>query len=125
MAQLLAMTEGQEILVTLRANLVGKDYIWRWETETTPADSSAKIHFRQSTFEGADVSLQLLRRHATDYVPVLTEEGRADRFLLEAMDGSASLEEIAKKAAEQFPQVYPVCEDAFERASELARKFCR
>ncbi len=120
----LKITEGQKVFVTLNANLVGKDYIWRWETETTGHDG-ANIHFRQSTFEGSNVSSAILRQHATDYVPVLTEEGQADRFLLEAMDGSASLEEIARKAVERFPTVYPLCEDAFERAAELARKLSR
>jgi protein arginine N-methyltransferase 1 len=117
--------EGQAILVNLHANLVGKDYLWRWETEIAGANGGKKVHFRQSTFEGAQVSLRALRRHATDHIPVLTPDGEAERFLLEAMDGRASLEEIAKSAAKQFPKVYSSHEDAFERASELARKFSR
>jgi type I protein arginine methyltransferase len=121
----LSLTAGQDILITLQASLVGKDYIWRWETETTPREGGAKIHFRQSTFEGANVSSHTLRRHAVDHVPVLTAEGEAERFLLGAMDGRASLEEIGKKAAERFPEVYSSHEDAFEHASELARKLSR
>jgi type I protein arginine methyltransferase len=117
--------EGQEILVTLHANLVGKDYVWRWETEIAGADGGTRVHFRQSTFEGSLASSRTLRRHAVDHVPVLTAEGEAERFLLGAMDGRASLEEIAKKAAERFPGVYSSPEDAFQRATELARKFSR
>jgi len=117
--------EGQEILVTLHASLVGKDYIWRWETEIAGADGGEKVHFRQSTFEGANVSRHTLRRHAVDHIPVLTVEGEAERFLLGAMDGRAALEEIAKKAAERFPEVYSSHEDAFQHATELARKFSR
>jgi hypothetical protein len=117
--------EQQEILVTIRANLIGKDYLWRWETEIKGTNGGKNVHFRQSTFEGTQVSLHTLRRHATDHVPVLTPDGEAERFLLEAMDGRASLEEIAKSAAKQFPKVYSSREDAFERASELARKFSR
>ena len=119
------MEEGQEILVTLHANLVGKDYIWRWETETTPLGGGEKVHFRQSSFEGTIVSSQTLRRQAIDHIPVLTAEGEAERFLLGAMDGRTSLEEIAKKAAERFPEVYSSHEEAFERVSKLARKFSR
>jgi type I protein arginine methyltransferase len=119
------LDEQQEILVTIRANLVGKDYLWRWETEIAAANGGKKVHFRQSTFEGAQVSLRSLRRHATDHIPVLTAEGEAERFLLKAMDGTASLQEIAKSAAKQFPKVYSSHEDAFERASELARKFSK
>src|ERR1700730_11404618 len=117
--------EGQAILVMLNANLVGADYLWRWETEIARANGAEKVHFRQSTFEGVQVSLHTLRRHATDHIPVLTAEGEAEHFLLEAMDGRASLQEIAKSAAKQFPKVYSSHEEAFERASEMARKFTR
>jgi protein arginine N-methyltransferase 1 len=117
--------EGQQILINLHANLVGKDYLWRWETEIPGADGGKKAHFRQSSFEGTHISLHALRRHAVDHVPVLTVEGEAERFLLGAMDGRASLEEIAKRAAERFPKVYSSHEDAFERMSELAQKFSR
>jgi protein arginine N-methyltransferase 1 len=117
--------DGQEILVTVHANLVGNDYIWRWETEIAGAGGRSKVHFQQSSFEGAQVSSRTLRRHAVDHVPVLTAEGEAERFLLGAMDGNASLEEIAKKAAERFPEVYSSHEDAFQRVTELARKFSR
>jgi protein arginine N-methyltransferase 1 len=117
--------EGQEILVALHANLVGKDYIWRWETEIPVTHGGEKVHFRQSTFEGANVSSRTLRRHAVDHVPTLTAEGEAERFLLGAMDGRTALEEIAKRAAERFPEVYSSHEEAFERVSDLARKFSR
>jgi protein arginine N-methyltransferase 1 len=117
--------EGQEVMVTVHANLVGKDYLWRWETETTSREGGKKVHFRQSTFEGATFSSHTLRRHAIDHIPVLTAEGEAERFLLDAMDGRASLEEIAKKTAERFPKVYSSHVEAFERVSELARKFSR
>jgi type I protein arginine methyltransferase len=36
------IAEGQEISVALRANLVGKDYIWRWETEITATNGDKK-----------------------------------------------------------------------------------
>jgi protein arginine N-methyltransferase 1 len=117
--------EGQEILVTLHANLVGKDYIWRWETEIACADGGKKVHFRQSTFEGSLASSRTLRRYAMGHVPVLTADGEAERFLLVAMDGRTELEEIAKRATERFPQVYSSREDAFQRLTELARTFSR
>jgi protein arginine N-methyltransferase 1 len=121
----LAVKEGQEISVTLSADRVGKDYVWRWETESSPLDEGPRIHFRQSTFEGENVSTGTLRRHATGHVPELTEEGQAERFFLQEMNGSATLEEIALKATARFPKLYPHGEDAFQRAAELAQKFSR
>jgi hypothetical protein len=60
-----------------------------------------------------------------DFVPVLTEAGEAERWLLEAMDGKAALEEIASAAVERFPKVFRRQEEAFRRAAELAEKFSR
>ena len=120
-----SLREGQSISVDLRADLVGKDYLWRWETDILPTDGERKIHFLQSSFEGANMSTESLRRHATDHIPVLTEEGEADRFLLQEMNGSATLEQIAAHAAAKFPKLYRRSEDAFQRAAELAQKFSR
>jgi hypothetical protein len=43
--------------------------------------------------QGTRFSPQWLR-HALDFVPVLTEAGEAQRWLLQAMDGNAPLKEI-------------------------------
>jgi type I protein arginine methyltransferase len=123
--QPVAVSAGQEIQVELHADLVGGDYIWRWETKIHEAVKGVVHHFRQSTFEGARFSPQWLERHALDFVPVLTEVGEAERWLLEAMDGKAPLEEIATAAAERFPKVFRRQEEAFRRAAELAEKFSR
>jgi protein arginine N-methyltransferase 1 len=123
--QEVTLSEGQEIRVGLKATLVGDEYIWRWQTEIIPRAGQEPMQFTQSTFEGAHVSPQILRRHATDFVPRLDEHGQAERFLLDAMDGKSKLEEIAERASRKFPEVYPKASDAFERAAELASKFSR
>ena len=60
-----------------------------------------------------------------DFVPLLSEAGEAERWLLETMDGNAPLQEIASEAAERFPNVFRRQEEAFRRVSELAEKFSR
>ncbi len=109
----------------LHANLVGNEYVWRWETEIDPLNDGRKIHFQQSSFEGANVSAETLRRHATDYVPILTEAGEADRFMLQEMNGTATLQQISEKVAQRFPNIYPDSSESFQRAAELARQFSR
>jgi hypothetical protein len=121
--QPVTISPGQEIHVELHADPVGSDYIWRWETKLGGNDEVQ--HFQQSTFQGARLSPQWLRRHAMDFVPVLSEAGEAERWLLEAMDGKAPLQEIAQAAAERFPKVFRRREEALRRASELAEKFSR
>jgi protein arginine N-methyltransferase 1 len=117
--------QGQEICVGLRADLIGGDYIWRWETEICGGSGHGARHFKQSTFQGANFTPQALRRRAADFVPSLSEEGRADRWLLQAMDGKTSLQQMAQAAAEEFPKIFPRWEDALRRAAELAAQFSR
>jgi protein arginine N-methyltransferase 1 len=113
---------GQEIQVELHADLVGRDYVWRWETKIRDEGKGVSRHFHQSTLQGALLSPQLLRCHAKDFIPVLSESGVAERWLLGAMDGKAPLEEIASAAAELFPKVFPRQQEAFRRAAELAEE---
>jgi len=119
------LQQGQPIEVELHADPVAGDYIWRWDTRIGVFGSRPEKIFRQSTFEGAQFMSETLRRRAADYVPVLSDAGLAERWLLQAMDGIASLQEIAQSAAEQFPKVFRRPEDAFRRISALAEKFSR
>ena len=119
------LQQEQKIFVSLQANLVGEEYIWRWETKICGDTKNAGRSFKQSTFQSANVSPQSLRRRAADFVPSLSEDGLADRWLLHAMDGKASLRQIAQVAAERFPAIFPLWQDALRRAAELARQFSR
>ncbi|HJX96820.1 MAG TPA: 50S ribosomal protein L11 methyltransferase [Candidatus Acidoferrum sp.] len=116
---------GQEIEVDLHADPVGGDYVWRWDTKIVAHKGQPERIFRQSTFLGAQFTSEGLRRRAVDFVPVLSESGLAERWILQAMDGCTPLEEIARAAVERFPGVFRVQDDAFRRISSLAEKFSR
>ena len=116
---------GQKIQTKLHADLVGQDYIWRWETRISATASTPERHFKQSTFEGANFSPHALRCHAADYAPQLSEAGQADFWMLEKMDGSVSLQIIAQSASERFPRLFSSWRDAFQRAVELSKNFSR
>jgi protein arginine N-methyltransferase 1 len=117
--------QGQSVHVRLRANLVGEDYVWRWETDISARDGRPARRFVQSTLQGAVLSPESLRRRAADFVPTLSESGEADRFILDAIDGNLSLQQIAQSAAARFPKVFPRWEDALRRAADLAAQFSR
>ena len=121
----LAVEKGQKIRVGLHADLIGQDYIWRWETTISAAPNTAQLHFEQSTFQGANFSPDSLRRQAVDYAPLLSEAGQADLWMLERMDGSASLQIIAQSAAQRFPRLFSSWREAFRRAADLSREFSR
>lgn len=116
---------GQEIEVDLHADPVSGDYIWRWDTRIAAHHAQPERIFQQSTFLGAQFTSETLRKRATDYVPVLSESGEAERWLIEAMDGSTPLQEIAQSAMARFPKVFRGQDDAFRRVSALAEKFSR
>lgn len=116
------LLEGQAVKVVLHADLVRNDYVWRWESKIDSVGQVAR-HFRQSSLQGANFTLPSLRRQAADFAPALSERGRADRWLLQAMDGKTSLQRIAESAAQTFPDIFPRWEDALRRAAELAKQF--
>jgi protein arginine N-methyltransferase 1 len=117
--------QGQEVFVNLHADLVGEEYVWRWETKIARNGKDASRFFQQSTFQGANFTPRSLRRRASDFVPSLSEEGHVDSWLLQAMDGKTSLQEMAQAAAKRFPTIFLRWEDALHRAAELAAQFSR
>lgn len=116
---------GEEVRVELHADPVSSDYVWRWESWIPPCSGRPAKHFQQSTFFGANFSPSSLRKRAADFVPVLSETGQAERWMLQAIDGNTPLQEIAAEAATRFPHVFSRVEDAFTKAGEIADKLSR
>jgi protein arginine N-methyltransferase 1 len=118
---------GDAISLKLRADLVNADYIWQWETRITSAVSTPgnKADFKQSTFFGAPLALDELRRKAADYVPHLNENGRVDLFILSCLTGGLSLGEIARRACAEFPQQFTAWHAALKRVAQVASRYDR
>jgi len=112
---------GQEILVDLHADPVGDGYIWRWNT-TIPGAANART-LQQSTMEGAPFSQELLRRRATEFVPKASPFGQAEAWVLQSMNGTTSLQEIADGAAARFPKVFRNSQEALQAVSRLSDEF--
>ena len=119
------LSGGDRVTVKLKATLVGADYIWCWDTRIFPQESPAecKISFRQSTFFAAPLSRASLRLRAADYVPAITDAGRADRFVLELMENEIALGEIAERLAARFPQRFSDWQRALDHVADLAQKY--
>lgn len=116
---------GQEVTVDLHADLVGEDYVWRWNTCVTPPGRREPLHFVQSSFFGGKLTKDALRHRTADYTPVLTESEEADRWILDAMDGKQTLDAIARGGATHFPSQFRSFQDAFSRVASLADKHAR
>jgi len=119
-----ALALGQNVSVNLEAKLVEEDYVWRWTTRVEPPNATTTpIHFEQSSIQGEVISLQALQKQASDYVPHLSEEGRIERRTLEMIDGQASLEDIARRLAEEFPSRFARWQKALSYAGAVSQKF--
>jgi protein arginine N-methyltransferase 1 len=114
---------GDSISVTLSADLVGDDYIWRWNTRVLSQGDKVKADFKQSNFFGAPLSPLQLRKRESGYVPVLDKEGQIDRLVLSLMTGEHTLGEIARRVANEYPDRFKSWEDALTRVGELSLKY--
>jgi type I protein arginine methyltransferase len=114
---------GDTVTVKVSARLVGNEYVWRWDTQLASKNSAQATHFRQSTFFGSDFSLNDLRRSASQFQPLLNEEGMIHRRALSLMEGSMSLEVIASELAKDFPKRFPRPQDAFNLVASISRDF--
>jgi protein arginine N-methyltransferase 1 len=119
------LDEGDDISVSVKARLVGNDYVWSWETRVFDRNDPrrARAHSRQSTFYGAPVSLDSLRRRSADHVPKLNSQGRMTRFVLESMDSDLSNGRIARQLFERFPADFPDLDAAESYVNDLAVQF--
>lgn len=119
-----ALRAGDAISLDLSARLVADEYVWRWRTRVCdgPGGGPTRADMRQSTLLASALSPEGLQRREASYVPRLTPKGAADAFLLSRMDGAATLEAIAREAAQRFPALFPRWEDALARAGDLAER---
>jgi protein arginine N-methyltransferase 1 len=116
---------GDWISVVLSADLVGEDYVWRWDTRVVNLKARVKAEFKQSTLYGVPLSRAKLRKRADSYVPSITEDGETDLFVLSLMDGRASQGDIARRVAERFPAQFAKWQDALTRVGELSQKYSK
>lgn len=117
------LTPGDLVSVTLKAHLIGTEYLWRWATDARSADGRNKAAFSQNTFAGSPILPERLRRRAHSYVPELNEEGKTTLAILQRMAAGVRLEEIARELAVRYPHLYARWEDALTRVGELSTKY--
>jgi len=120
----LSLTTGDVVRLSIYADLVSDDYVWRWHTTVSEARSGTiKANFKQSSFFSTPLSLPQLRKRSAEYLPTLNQEGLLDSFVLQHMDGKQSSGEIAKRLLELFPEKFTREVEALTRIGELAQKY--
>jgi len=119
------VTEGDRIRLTLRADHVGGDYVWRWDTDffAPGVCGSPKASFKQSTFFGVPLSRSRMRKRACTYAPITSEEGEIMRFVLSRMSGANSIETIATELVKEFPHRFGELDKAIDFVAETSEKY--
>jgi protein arginine N-methyltransferase 1 len=119
-----AIEQGDRIQLSLKANLVRGNYVWRWDTTILAGESlQPRASFRQSTLSGVPLSPVQLRKQSAGYKPTLTEAGQVRSFIMESMTGDNSLEEIATRLVERFPKRYADWKSALDDVTEVSLEF--
>jgi len=108
------LEKGSRVEVTLRADLVGENYVWTWETR------SGEQHFRQSSFAAAPLTRESLARRAAHHRPSVGQEGKVVQFALDHMTGATTLAEIGAELAHRFPKRFRTEREAFDFAAKLS-----
>ncbi|MGH7887006.1 MAG: hypothetical protein ACREPG_04005, partial [Candidatus Binatia bacterium] len=123
----IAVSAGDRMTVKLAANLVGDDYIWRWQARVFDQgrEENLKAEFKQSTFLSAPLSPRNFHKRSANFAPTLDADGEIDRFVLKRMTGSSSLTQIADEIVRQFPQHFTSWHAALDRVGELSQKYAR
>ena len=115
---------GDRIELSLKADLVRGDYLWRWEsTIRAGASSQSRASFKQSTLYGVPLSPGKLRKRSATYRPTLTKAGQIRSFIMESMTGDNSLEEIATILVKRFPNRYADWKSALDEVTAVSLEF--
>lgn len=123
--QPISFVPGSRLNVSLRATLVGGDYVWQWATRSAGPrpDAGTTAVFQQSTFYGSLLSRPDLRQLAADFVPAPSRAAQVDQLILSQFNGRASLDQIARAVIERFPGHFPDAQRALDHVSQLASTY--
>lgn len=115
------------VAISLRATLIGDEYVWNWDSVVLDQGRPGKIkaRFKQSTFLGKPMTLESLRKNAADHVAVLNEDGEIDRLILEKMAEQSSLGDIAHQLAARYPARFAGWQEALRRVADMSSLYSR
>ena len=101
------------------------DHTWTWWGEIIDKKGKIKTKWNSSTlhllpFQSHDINLP--KSFDTGYHPHLNKEGHIRKFILEQMNGSITIDTIAHKVIEQFPDEFPSLSEAFTKVVRIVKK---
>jgi protein arginine N-methyltransferase 1 len=95
---------GDVVCTTLTIDPVA--IMLRWRVQIASAAGAVRHATDASTFHGALISREDLRRTRSDFRPALTSAGRARKTVLDLCDGSRSVAEIEAEVERRHPSLF-------------------
>jgi len=81
------VAEGEKSGAGLHADLIGTDYVWRWDLKVRRGWNEKQVNYRSPHFKAVGLRPDRCASVPRNLFPVLSEAGLAERWLLMAMDG--------------------------------------
>lgn len=95
------LTARERVLVRMRADLIGGNYVWSWKTQIgVREDGTCRERFDQTTFDGEMITGEQIARVNDRHVPALSSRGEVERFILMRVDGRRTNADLADVLAE-------------------------
>jgi protein arginine N-methyltransferase 1 len=117
----IAVEAGDVIVADVRTKFDGTDHVWAWEAEVRHGNDVV-VTRRCSNLATRVMSAERRGRRAAVHRPARTPDVAHLATLLDAVDGRATLEEIAARLAARHPERFATEQDALRWAGErLAR----
>lgn len=111
------------VTIKIKVDLVGYEYIWRWETKIIGKNKEIKSNFKQSSFLAQPLSIGQLNKKSANYEPSLKLEGKVTKMVLELMNESKKLSEIARILQQEFPSYFITYEKALAYVGNISQTY--
>lgn len=122
----LRVKAGDRLQVRIRASNNAAQ--WQWQVAFQPESNGRSpapevVRFEQTTLAGQ--LLAPVHGKSPDHMPVRTEVGEVDLFILQLMDGRTSIGEIAGRVITKFPTQFTSFEDALDYIFNISEEYGR
>lgn len=116
---------GDHVSAEIRADAVGEDHLWSWNTTVRGVNGPAQIkaHYGQYQFSSIPFSRDWLRKTASSFVPSPNQDAAIDKLILDQLVAGMRLEEVARLVSERFPSRFPEWRKALTRVGALSMRY--
>jgi protein arginine N-methyltransferase 1 len=120
-----SVQEGDQINLSIHANLVGDEYEWRWHTCMMNGDDpdDIKADYEQSTTMAKMSEDELILPYISLEKPGIDTDGEIALYILQRMDGHTSIGSIGHQVHEEFSQRFSDRQEAIFFVHQIAKQF--